>query len=59
MRKPELAQRILRAVVAAVQVPVTVKIRKGWSEQEVNAVELALLAEEAGVAAVAVHGRTR
>ena len=59
MRTPELAQRILHAVVAAVQVPVTVKIRKGWSDKEVNAVAVARLAEEAGVAAVAVHGRTR
>ena len=59
MRKPELAQRILRAVVAAVKVPVTVKIRKGWSDKEANAVEMARLAEDSGVAAVAVHGRTR
>lgn len=59
MRQPRLARDILRAVVAAVSVPVTVKIRKGWSEAQVNAVEMAVLAEEAGVAAVAVHGRTR
>ena len=39
--------------------PVTVKIRKGWDEKSVNAVEIALIAEEAGAAAVTVHGRTR
>ena len=44
MRQPELAQRILRAVVAAVKVPVTVKIRKGWSNKEANAVDMARLA---------------
>ncbi|MDT8902760.1 tRNA dihydrouridine synthase DusB [Anaeroselena agilis] len=59
MRRPELARDILAAVVDAVQVPVTVKIRKGWDEESVNAVEIAALAEQAGVAAIAVHGRTR
>jgi len=59
MKNIPLAARITRAVVKAVDVPVTVKMRKGWSEEEVNAVELALAVEGAGAAAVAVHGRTR
>ncbi|MDR7866758.1 MAG: tRNA dihydrouridine synthase DusB [Sporomusaceae bacterium] len=59
MRRPELAGDILAAVVDAVAVPVTVKIRKGWDEASANAVEIAALAEQAGVAAIAVHGRTR
>jgi tRNA-dihydrouridine synthase B len=59
MRQPELAYRIIKSVVQAVKVPVTVKFRKGWDEASVNAVEIAILAEKAGAAAVAVHGRTR
>lgn len=59
MKKPELAYEITRAVVQAVDIPVTVKIRKGWDEESVNAVEMAELAEKAGASAVAVHGRTR
>lgn len=60
MRTPELACRIIAAVVdAAGSVPVTVKFRKGWDEKSVNAVEIAKLAEQAGAAAVSVHGRTR
>ncbi len=59
MRDPELAGRIIRAVVDTSPVPVTVKIRKGWDNGNVNAVELAQIAEENGAAAVAVHGRTR
>lgn len=59
MKKPELAYEITKAVVQAVDIPVTVKIRKGWDEESVNAVEMAELAEKAGVSAVAVHGRTR
>ncbi|CUH96441.1 putative tRNA-dihydrouridine synthase 1 [Propionispora sp. 2/2-37] len=59
MKSPELAFRIMQSVVAAVQVPVTVKIRKGWDENSVNAVEMAALAEKAGIRAIAVHGRTR
>ncbi len=54
-----LAEQVIKAVVASVPVPVTVKMRKGWDEEHVAAVELALIAEQAGVAAVAVHGRTR
>lgn len=59
MKKPELAYEITKAVVQAVDIPVTVKIRKGWDEESVNAVGMAELAEKAGASAVAVHGRTR
>ncbi len=54
-----LARKIMEAVVKSVDIPVTVKMRKGWDEHSVNAVELARLAEKSGVAAVTVHGRTR
>ena len=50
---------ILAAMVEAVQIPVTVKFRAGWDDEHRNAVEIALAAERAGVAAIAVHGRTR
>ena len=59
MRDPKLAQEILTEMVKHSTKPVTVKIRKGFNEQEVNAVEIAKRAEQAGVAAIAVHGRTR
>ncbi len=59
MRNPDLAARIVEAVVNRVNCPVTVKMRKGWDETSVNAVELARLVARAGAAAVAVHGRTR
>ena len=59
MRKPALAGRILEAMVRAVRIPVTVKFRAGWDEEHRNAVEIARIAEASGVAAVAVHGRTR
>lgn len=59
MKKPELAYEITKAVVQAVDIPVTVKIRKGWDEESVNAVGMAELAEKAGASAVTVHGRTR
>jgi nifR3 family TIM-barrel protein len=59
MKEPEKAAGIIRAIVRAVKVPVTVKMRKGWDESTVNAVDLACLAENAGAAAVTVHGRTR
>jgi len=59
MKNPKLAGDIIRAVVKSVNIPVTVKIRKGWDEKSVNAVELGLIAEEEGAAAIAVHGRTR
>lgn len=59
MRNPELAAKIVESVVSSVRVPVTVKIRKGWDEESVNAVTFAKTVVEAGAAAVAVHGRTR
>ena len=59
MLQPDLAEKILRSVVAAVKVPVTVKFRKGFDSGHVNAVEFARMAETAGVSAVAIHGRTR
>jgi len=59
MRDAQRAAAVVAATVAAVDVPVTVKIRKGWDQAHVNAVEIALLAQQAGAAAVAVHGRTR
>lgn len=59
MKKPKLAGQIIKAVSDAVSVPVTVKIRKGFDDDHVNAPELAQIAEENGAAAVAVHGRTR
>ena len=59
MKNPKLVYEIVSAIVKAIQKPVTVKIRKGFDEEHVNAVEIAKIAEEAGAAAVAVHGRTR
>lgn len=59
MRDPALAGKVLSAMVKAVKKPVTVKFRKGFREEEANAVEFAKMAESCGVAAVAVHGRTR
>lgn len=59
MRRPELCREIVAAVCGAVPVPVTAKIRKGYSREEVNAVEVALACESGGAAAVTVHGRTR
>ncbi|EQD30757.1 tRNA-dihydrouridine synthase B, partial [mine drainage metagenome] len=54
-----LVARILTAVVAAVAVPVTLKIRTGWNRENINAVRIARIAEDVGIAALAVHGRTR
>lgn len=59
MRDPALAARVIEAVVKAVDVPVTVKFRKGWDEKSVNCVEFARMAEAAGAAAITIHGRTR
>ncbi len=59
MRDLPLAERIIRAVVAAVDLPVTVKMRTGWDAAHQNAVELAKIAEACGAAAVTIHGRTR
>ncbi len=59
MKDPDLAARITEAVVKAVDIPVTVKIRAGWDEENINAVHMAKLQESAGAAAITVHGRTR
>ena len=59
MKNPKLAGEIIEKTVRAIKKPVTVKIRKGFDEDHVNAVEMAHIAEESGAAAVAVHGRTR
>lgn len=59
MKDPEKAARVAEAVVKASPVPVTAKIRRGWDMGNLNAVQIARLLEEAGVSAIAVHGRTR
>nr|MEA2798341.1 tRNA-dihydrouridine synthase [Phenylobacterium sp.] len=59
MREPELAERLMASAIAAVDVPVTVKMRLGWDDASRNAPEIAARAEALGVAAVTVHGRTR
>lgn len=59
MRNPKLIGEIIQKTARAIKKPVTVKIRKGFTAQEVNAVEIAKIAEASGAAAVAVHGRTR
>ena len=59
METPELAAEVVNAVVNAVDVPVTVKMRAGIDDEHINAVELAKLCESAGAAAITVHGRTR
>jgi tRNA-dihydrouridine synthase B len=59
MRSPKLAAQILKEMVAAVDIPVTVKIRAGWDADSINAVEVAQILEQAGASSIAVHGRTR
>ena len=59
MKDPVLVEKILSALVKAVKKPVTVKIRRGFDQEHCNAVEIAKIAESCGVAAIAVHGRTR
>ena len=59
MKNPKLAEEVMRAVVENSTKPVTLKIRKGWDDNSVNAVEIAKIAEQAGISAVAIHGRTR
>ena len=59
MREPKLVEQILKKLVKSTSKPVTVKIRKGFNDDSANAVEIARIAQECGVAAVAVHGRTR
>jgi tRNA-dihydrouridine synthase B len=58
MREPEHAASVIRSMARAVKIPVTVKMRAGWNEHEINAPALARMAEDAGASAVAVHGRT-
>lgn len=57
--KPELIDEITKSVVENSTVPVTIKIRKGWNDENINAIEIAKIAEKNGVAAITVHGRTR
>lgn len=59
MRNPELAKKVLSSVVENSSKPVTLKIRKGWDDNSVNALEVALIAQEVGVDAITIHGRTR
>ncbi len=59
MKDPAQAARVIEAVVRAVDVPVTVKFRKGWDADSINCVEFARMAEQAGAAAITLHGRTR
>jgi nifR3 family TIM-barrel protein len=59
MKNPQLASQVIKSVVTCSKVPVTVKIRKGWDEDSVNAVEFAKMIEDSGASAVAIHGRTR
>ncbi len=58
-KNPQLAEDIVKAVVGASPVPVTVKIRMGWDENSINAVEMAQRAENAGASAITIHGRTK
>src|SRR6185437_6206308 len=59
LKTPELIGEILSNMTAAVKIPVTVKIRAGWDEKSLNAAEIVQIAEQAGAAAICVHGRTR
>ena len=59
MKNPRICGEIVKAVTAVTDIPVTVKIRKGWDDDSVNAVEVAKICESAGAAAITVHGRTR
>ncbi|MFW3378742.1 tRNA dihydrouridine synthase DusB [Glaesserella parasuis] len=59
LREPDLVARILDAVVNAVDVPVTLKIRTGWDPENRNCLEIANIAEQAGISALTIHGRTR
>lgn len=59
MKNPDLCGKIVEAVCKAVDVPITVKFRKGWDDKSVNAVEVAKICEQAGASAITVHGRTR
>ncbi len=59
LKRPELIGEVIANMVAAVQIPVTVKIRAGWDDNNITAVEITQIAEKAGAKAIAIHGRTR
>ncbi len=59
LKNPKLVEKILNAVVAAVDIPVTLKIRTGWNKENKNALQIAHMAEDAGIQSLAIHGRTR
>lgn len=59
LKRPELIGEILSNMIAAVRIPVTVKVRAGWDSQSINAHEITQIAEAAGAAAICIHGRTR
>lgn len=59
LKEPKLVERILSAVVDAVDVPVTLKTRTGWDKENINCIEIAHIAEQSGIQALALHGRTR
>ncbi|WP_250675600.1 tRNA dihydrouridine synthase DusB [Paraclostridium ghonii] len=59
MKNPKLAEEVLKSVVKKSKKPVTLKIRKGWDDNNINAVEIAKIAEACGISALAIHGRTR
>ena len=56
---PELIGEVIANMVAAVKIPVTVKIRAGWDEKPINAAQITQIAEQAGAKAICIHGRTR
>ncbi|MFT6732673.1 MAG: tRNA-dihydrouridine synthase B [Polaribacter sp.] len=59
LKDPKLVEQILKAVVSAVDIPVTLKIRTGWNKENKNALQIARLAEDAGIQSLAIHGRTK
>ena len=59
LKNPELSAKVLKALVGNSEKPVTLKIRKGWDDTCINAVEIAKIAEDCGISAIAIHGRTR
>ena len=59
LREPALVEQIVQSVVKAVNIPVTLKIRTGWCEDTRNGIEIAKIAQDSGIASLAVHGRTR
>lgn len=59
MKTPELAAKVIEAAAKKSKKPVTVKFRKGWDEDSINAVEFAKMAEASGAQAITIHGRTR